>query len=337
MKLFATATGRIRGMNDVNVLLNFLDHRRAGIRNSAFSALAGVPDLNDATISRLKEMTDDRSFMVRKTATLKLAGMLRNYVSEGFIEIITDGSKDDKLELLKIIEQRGKADDETILLTIMHGLRDRNETVRIQSLATAEASGSRHLIPYVAGCLQEKHHKVRIIAAGALFNIGGADATDYLIGLLADKHIDVAATARQYLRRIDYSIAEKAVNDGKFMALVKGMNGMEPVRKLTVQKIGEEEIREGLSLLYIGCMDRYREVRIEALKSISVFRSPSSVEYVEKLLNDRSVNVRLEAVRTLESIGDQHALIALEWGLDDRKNAVRKAAHNAIVRIKSAK
>lgn len=337
MTLFTTNTGRIRNMNDVNALLTFLDHRRAGVRYSTFSALTGAVNLDDASINRLKEMTGHRSPVVRNAATLKLAGVLRNYVSDEFIKIITAGSKNNRLELLKIIEQRGKTDDETILLTIMHGLRDKNESVRIQSLAAAEASGSRHLAPHVAGLLNEKHHKVRINAAGTLFRIGGDDATDYLIGLLADKHIDVAATARQYLKRLDYRIAEKALRDEKFISLVRGMNDREPVRKLTVQKIGEESIRDGLSLLHRACSDKYREVRIEALKAIAVFKSPSSVEFVEKLLNDRSMNVRLEAIHTLESIGDQRALIALEWGLDDRKSSVRKAAHNAIVRLRSAK
>ncbi len=337
MKLFTTDAGTIRGIGGVNALLNFIDHKTSGIRYNALSALAGVPDMNDATISRLKKMAEDRSPIVKKAAILKLAGVIPGYVSGGFVDIVAEGSKDEKLELLKIIEKRGKSGDETILMVIMHGLRDKNESVKLQALAAAEASGSKHLVPYVAGCLNAKHHKVRIYAAGTLFKVGGKDATDYLIGLLADKNIDVVSTARQYLKRIDYRLAEKAIKDEKFMSLVKGMNDKEPVRKLTIQKIGEEEIREGLSLLHRGCSDRYREVRFEALKAISVFKSPSSVEYVEKLLNDRSLNIRMEAIRTLESIGDQCALIALEWGLDDRKDVVRKAAHNAIVRLKSVK
>ena len=147
----------------------------------------------------------------------------------------------------------------------------------------------------------------------------------------------MVSAARRHLSKIEYQTAQKAVLDVTFITLVNGMNDREPVRKMTVQKIGEESIREGLSLLHLGCKDKFREVRVEALKSISDFKSPSSDECIEKLLTDRSQKVRLEAVHALESIGDERALIALEWALDDRKNVVRKAAHNAIVRLKEAK
>ncbi len=337
MQLFATNVGRLERANDVTGLLNCLDHKSAGIRYHAFYALMGDSNLNETIISKLKEMENDRSFMVKIAATLKFAAMWDNYVSRNFIYVITEGTRDDKHELLRIIEQRGKSENEIILLTIMHGLRDKKESVRLRALSAAQAVKNRHLIPYVAGCLNENHHKVRLSAAGVLFGIGGNDVTDYLIGLLADSNIDVVSAARQYLKKIDFDLAEKALHDRDFMLLVKGMNDREPVRKQTVQKIGEEKIREGLSLLHNACSDKYREVRIEALKSIAVFKSPSSVEYVEKLLSDRVMKVRLEAVRTLESIGDQRSLIALEWGLDDRKDAVRKAAHNAIVKLSSAR
>lgn len=337
MKLFTTDSTRIRSIKDASAVLPFFDRRYSGIRFNPFSTLAGNPNLNDATISMLKKMADDRSPMVRKTASLKLAGILPGYVSENFIEIITNGTKDAKLELLAVIAQRGRTGDETLLMVIMHGLRDKNESVRMQALAAADASGNKHLLPYVAERIDEKHYKVRLSVASTLYKIGGKDSTGHLIGMLADKNIDVAASARQHLKKIDYKLAEKAVGDEKFISLVRGMNDREPVRKLTVQKIGEESIRDGLPLLHRACSDRFREVRIEALKGIAVFSNPSSVEFVEKLLSDRSLNVRLQAVLTLESIGDERALIALEWGLDDKKDAVRKAAHNAIVRLKSAK
>ncbi|HPS88081.1 MAG TPA: HEAT repeat domain-containing protein [Spirochaetota bacterium] len=332
--IFTATVGRFERMNDVAGLISCLDHKREAVRFNAFNALAGVTDPDDTIISRLKKMVNDRSIRVKTAATLKLAGMGDNSVSDKFIDIIVNGSKDEKVELLKVIAQKGNSEDETVLQVIMHGLRDKKEPVKIQAIAAAEAAGSMHLIPYIAECLNEKLHKIRLYAAHALFTIGGDKVVDYLIGLLADKNPDVVFAARRYLSQIDYQTAQQAVYDVRFTALVNGMNDREPVRKLTVQKIGEESIREGLSLLHLGCRDKYREVRIEALKSISVFRSPSSVEFIEKLLNDRSPKVRLEAVHTLESIGDEKALIALEWALDDKKDAVRKAAHNAIVRTK---
>jgi HEAT repeat protein len=335
MMLFTANVGKLEKMNDVNGLMLCLNHKKADVRYTAFNALAGGTGLSETIMLKLKEMANDRSRKVKTAATLKFAEMGDNSVSDNFNDIIISGTMDEKIELLKIITRNGKSEDEKVLQVIMHGLHDKKESVKLQALTAAEAAGSRHLIPYAAECLNEKHHKVRLCAANTLFAIGGDEVIDYLIGLLADKHIDVVFAARRHLSKIDYVTAQIAANDVQFITLLNGMNDREPVRKQTVQKIGEESIREGLSLLHLGCKDKYREVRIEALKSISVFRSPSSVEFVEKLLNDRSQKVRLEAVHTLESIGDARALIALEWALDDRKDVVRKAAHNAIVRIKS--
>jgi len=335
MNFLTTNVAKLEKMNDVSGLILCLDHKRPGVRFSAFTALAGLNDLNDVIINRLKEMTNDRSPMIKTMATLKFAGMGDNSVTQNFMDIIVEGSRDEKIELLKIITQNGITGDETVLQVIMHGLMDKKEPVKLHALAAAEAVKSRHLIPYVAGCLNEAHHKVRLCAANTLFAIGGEEVVDYLIGLLADKNSEVVSAARRYLTKINYRLAQNAVNDREFAVLVSGMNDREPVRKLTVQKIGEESIREGLSLLYLGCKDPFREVRIESLKSIAVFKSPSSVEPVEKLLTDRSWKVRLEAIHTLESIGDDRSVNALEWALDDRKDFVRKAAHNAIVRLKS--
>ena len=334
MMLFTNNVQKLEKMNDVIGLMNCLDHKKADVRYSAFNALAGVSNPNDNIVKKLKEMTNDRSPRVKTIATLKFAGMGDKSVSHNFIDIIIDGSMEDKIDLLKIISQRGESNDEITLQVVMHGLRDKKESVKLQAIASAESIKSRHLIPYIAECLNEKHHKVRLCAANALFVTGGEDIVDYLIGLLADKHTDVVFAARRYLTKLNYTNAKKAATDVQFITLVNGMNDREPVRKLTVQKIGEESIREGLSLLHLGCRDTFREVRIEALKSISVFKSPSSVEFVEKLLTDRSQKVRLEAIHTLEKIGNAQAINALEWALDDKKAIVREAAHNAIARLK---
>lgn len=335
MMMLTAGVGRFEKMNDVTGLMNCLEHKRAAVRYNALTALEKVSDPDDTILNRIKNMVNDRSIRVKTAATLKFARMGDNTVTCNFMDIITEGTQEEKIELLKIITHKGKNEDGTVLQVIMHGLRDKKEPVKLQAIAAAEAAGSRHLIPYIAECLNEKHHKVRLCAANALFTIGGDEVIDYLIGLLADKHLDVVFAARRYLSKLEYTTAQNAVFDMQFLTLANGMNDREPVRKWTVQKIGEESIREGLSLLHLGCRDKYREVRIESLKSIAVFKSPSSVEFVEKMLNDRSQKVRLEAVHALESIGDERALIALEWALDDRKDVVRRTAHNAILRVRA--
>src|SRR5208337_1174204 len=180
----------------------------------------------------------------------------------------------------------------------------------------------------------EKHRDLRVRAAKALYDVGGNDSVDYLIGLLADRDLVVQATARSFLESIEDERAQKALHDSQFTQLIKGMNDKEPVRRETAREIGNAAIKEGLPLLHRACEDKFREVRIEALKAIAAFKNPSSIHFVAKLLNDRFLDVRLEAIKTLAQIGDLYAVKALEHAAEDRNKQVRMSAQRAIDRMK---
>ncbi|HPS57975.1 MAG TPA: HEAT repeat domain-containing protein [Spirochaetota bacterium] len=314
-------------------LLTYLDHKNPGIRYSAFAALAERADEDAAVSERLKKMVTDSDSWVRTVATLKFAGPGEASVSKSMMEIMNDGSQDDKLELLRVVSGLGLSSDETVLRVILKGLADKKETVKLQAIRAAGKVRSVHLVPNLGDLLHEKHHKIRLYIAESLFHIGGEEATDYLIGLLADKEPEVQAAARSYLEHSSFEYARKAIHDAGFMQLVREMHDREPVRKATAERIGREQIREGLALLHRACRDKYREVRIEALKSIAVFRNPNSVDAAAKLMDDKYHDVRLEAVNTLEKIGGINAAAAVERGLIDKSGEVRKAAEKALEKM----
>jgi len=112
------------------------------------------------------------------------------------------------------------------------------------------------------------------------------------------------------------------------------MSDTEPVREKTAQRIGQDRIREGLALLHNACRDKYRGVRIEALKSIAIFKHQSSIDVVEKLLYDKFPEVRIEALQTLERIGGPRALEAIENIPTDKKKIVREAIERTLARMK---
>lgn len=335
MGLFTPNIRKLAKKDDVPALLKCLSHRRPEVRYGAFAALAGR-ERDEEVMRKLRVMVDDPDPWVKTIAVLKFAELGDPSIAENLVEIITDGSREARIALLDIIAGRGPSEDRSIIEVIRFALADKKEIIRRHAIIAAGASRSRRLVPFLADRLREKHHDIRIHAAKAMYLIGGEESADYLIGLLADNDSVVRDEARACLATMEYEHARKALGDARFMELIKGMNDKEPVRRRTAQYIGDAGIREGLPLLHRACHDRYKGVRIEALRAMAAFRSPTSVDPAAKLLKDKFYDVRLEAVCTLEQIADARSLEALKSVLDDRIKAVRDRAHLAYRRIEQA-
>lgn len=320
---------------DIAELVKHLDHKNAGERYSAFVALARKDDLANDINNKLKKMVNDPDPWVKTIASLHFAkkGNL-SAISANLMEIVKKGSQSDKVELLQIIAGRGATSDDTVLQVLVAAMFDKKETIKIQAINAVAATKSTHMAPYLGQFLHEKHHKVRLHAAYALHSIGGEESTDYLIGFLIDKNKEVQAAARSYLETVSFEHAKKALHDADFMLLARAMNETEPIREKTAQKIGHERIREGLSLLHLACRDKFKRVRIEALKSIALFKNAASVDVVEKLLDDKYYDVRIEAIHTLEKIGGKRAVKAIKHALDDNHKEVRDTAQDTLLKMK---
>lgn len=335
MAILTPNIGKTEKEKDIADLVKHLDHKNAGERYSAFVALARKDDLDAEINNKLKTMVNDTDPWVKTIATLHFAkkGDM-SAISENLMEIMNKGTQNEKVELLQIIYGRGATSDETVLQVIVAGLHDKKETIKIQAINAAAATKSIHLVPYLGQFIHDKHHKVRLHAAYALHCVGGEESTDYLIGFLIDKNREVQAAARSYLETVTYEHAKKALHDADFMLLARAMEETEPVREKTAQKIGHERIREGLSLLHIACRDKFKRVRLEALRSIALFKNTTSVDVVEKLLDDKYYDVRIEAIHTLEKIGGKRALKAVKKALDDKHKEVRETAQETVLKMK---
>lgn len=336
MRIFAPNIKKLDKDNNIDELEKCLDNKRASVRYRAFVALSGRSGLASDKLGKLRGMSHDPDPWVKTIATLKFTDMGDSSVFDSLLEIIKKGSTDERIALLHVISGKGATENSIMLQVVMSGLIDKKETVRIQAAKTAAAVKSAHLVSYLGEMLHARHHKERLVAAQSLFDIGGEESIDYLIGLLADSHPEVHTAARLYLEKVENEYVKKALYEASFMQLIKDINGNEPSREKTAHYIGVEKIREGLPLLHRACRDRYKGVRIQALRSIAMFRSHSSTDIVEKLLEDRFHDVRLEALNTLEKIGGKKALKAVETSLSDKSREVRRRA-GQILGIKTEK
>lgn len=335
MGLFGPNIDTLKKNNDVAGLIKCLDYKKANIRCRAFMVLANMPHLDEQVVSKLRTMLKDPDETVRTVATLKFAEMGAPLRSRNLIELVTRGAWRDKIELLKIITGRGPNVDGPILEVVVLALVDKKDIVRYEAVHTAGATKKGHLVPNIAACLRDRHSIMRIQVANALCSIGDERSVDFLIGLLADVHEDVRSAARACLASIDSDLARRVLHDTRFAQLVSGMGDLEPIRKETARKIGDELIREGLPLLHRACHDKYKEVRLAAVRSIAAFAEPSSVDCITLLLKDKFYDIRLEAVRALGHIHGTDSVKALRAALSDKNSRVRDEAESVLKKLNS--
>lgn len=334
MGLFTPDINRLAKNNRVSELLRCLNHKNPGVRYSAFTALSKRTDLSEEIRTRLKNvMHDDPDPWMRTTATLRYADLSDHSVAENLIKIIKEGSLKSKLALLRQIENNGQTSDVTILQIIIIGLTDEKVLVRLQAIMAANSSKNPQLIQHLGDRLGEKHARGRLFAAKALYNIGREESLRYLIKLLADKNTEVHSAARTYITAIITETTRRAVLESAIGTPLEPINPDLPESEQPFRVRRDALIREALEILYRGCRDRYRAVRIEALKSIAIFRDRSSFEMLEMMLKDRFPEVRIEAINTLEKLGGKQAIDAIDSVRHDRKRHVRDAAERALARL----
>ncbi len=334
MGLFSPDINRLSKNNRIPELLKCLDHKSAGVRYSAFTALSGKTGLSEEAIERLKKvMYDDPDPWMRTTATLRFADLSDHSVSENLIKIIKEGSLKGKLALLRLIEDNGPTSDVTVLQIIIIGLTDSKILVRLQAITSANSSKNFQLMPYLGELLKEKHARARLFAAKALYNIGREESLPYLVKLLADKNTEVHSAARTYIAAIINDTNRRIIIEDAAGMMVDGIESGSGEAVLPFRSRRDALIKESLQILYAGCRDRYRAVRIEALKSIAVFRERSSTAAVAEMVHDRFPEVRIEAINTLEKIGGAEAVDAIGGAIKDRKRNVRDTAIRALARL----
>lgn len=331
MGLFTPDIYKLKKQNRVAELTRLLDHKDKEVRYSAFSALASRTDLSDEIIEKFKIMMhSDPDHWIRTMVTLRFARLGDPSVSTNLLEIIKEGALKSRLELLRFITNNGPTADVTILQIVIIALSDSNILVRMQAITAANSVKNTQLIPHLGAMLGEQQYKVRLLAAKALYNIDRVESTDFLISLLNDKNLQVLSAVRTYLTAINADRSYKILSNTPFI----DPDDDEPVYGKIVQGIGPESMEKALSTLAEACRDRYRLIRVEALKSLAIFKDPAAVDMAEKLLYDRFPEVRTEALYTLEKIGSRRALKAIERKGKDKKRAVRDATDKVLARMR---
>ncbi len=162
-------------------------------------------------------------------------------------------------------------------------------------------AGSKKAVPALVGVLDSDDAPLRRAAADALRKLGDKKAAKAIVGLLDDRIPNVRRSAVLALAELD----------GKGYA---------------------EQIIEHVK-------DPDRSVRRAMVQGLVKIDDESIVEPMLRLSRDREVDVRHEAVRHLDLVAkfDRAAVDRLIEALSDRSNEVRRAAAEALMRLKDTR
>ncbi len=333
MGLFMPNIEKLEKSGDIDGLLKCLKHRNSDVKIEAFKALA--KRISDKRIrDELRKVMDETDTEVVVTAVLTFFNLGEDVKFEKLYDIMNNATKRQKIEALKIIEEKCAPGTKEITSVLVKAITDTNLIVVKQAIVTIGKLKNSLTIGYLAQRLNEQSYTIRLLAVDALSSIGGDQVVDALIGGLLDSNHIVRNHATSALMKIGTEKALKALNDTTFLAIIKGMGDMETVRIETIEHIAKQKIVEALGLLHKACSDKYKGVRIEALKAVAVFASKDSLHSVIPMLSDKFYDVRLEAVKALGNIPCQESLDALEKVLDDKNFSVKHEAKIAYDSIK---
>jgi HEAT repeat protein len=152
---------------------------------------------------------------------------------------------------------------------------------------------------------------------------------------LTDSNPEVRKSAEESLKKVGTDKALGALRDAPFMLIVKNMNESVSKRLTTVINIGKQKKEFGLPLLHKACYDEYKNIRIEAIKSIALLRDESSLSTLIELLSDKYYDVRIESIKTLTRYNSMIALNALKQARNDPNTNVKLEAKRAYAALSS--
>ncbi len=334
MGFFSSNSKEPENENDIDSLLNLLNHKNPSTRLNAFTTLLKkLPD--EELYDRLKILIDDPDKDVSLTAAIDLFEKGYKGSLEKFHSIIVQGKLKEKIKIIRALAENSENDNIDAVNILFIASNDRKVTVRLEALKALGNYTAGIVVKRLIDSLNSDNFQIRTAAVHALGQIGTDLVVDLLTGALIDKHPAVRKAAKESLETIDSDMAREALGNRTFMQLVKRMSEDTMKRQKMAQEIGRKEIYEGLPLICKTCFDEYKSVRIESTRSMGLFRDPETIDILEKVLDDKYYDVRIEALLALEKINSIKALEVIEKAKNDKNSNVKEQADKSYMTLRS--
>jgi len=316
----------MKAKKDVEGLIQALKNKRnVYIRRDAASALGDTGDAR--AIDPLVESLGDPNKDVRNAAVEaigKLGGDPRA------VELLLDFLKDKR----SIIREEaasalGKVGHKNAVDPLIQALKDESWLVRQNAATSLGMIPDARAVEPLIQVLKDEDKDIRQIAVSALGNIGDARATEALIQTLKDEDKDIRQTAASALGNTgDAKAVEALIQTLKDESARVRYQAVE-----SLEKIGDSRAVEPLiqALKDKGWIETAVETPpkgklLDSFIEIGKKEKPSSP-------NSNKAWVRQKAIEALAKLGDARAVAPITEALNDKHEAIRTSAKEALERI----
>lgn len=203
---------------------------------------------------------------------------------------------------------------------LLDGLLDDDPRLRVRCARLAGALRIDAALPWLGVQLNASERPVRWAAARALGRIGGARATDLLLGALRTRRLPSSRLVIELSRAAPDLYLESWMRAPQNVA----------VRAQLAAAIGLRGRRSGLEPLRRLASEGTERERATACRSLGLIANPQPGAEFQSALAHRSWRVRRAAARALGEIGDRSWLPALQETLYDPHPSTRYAAARAL-------
>ncbi len=320
---------KIKNAGQTEKLVQLLKHRRSQTREEALTALFEIAHGNKDITEKMRVALDDKNIKVRQRAALIFARMGDTGVIDNLNEIISHGTINEQIEVLRILPHYYSKDNEKITQIFALALKDKKPAVQVEAIKSIGEMEMETMAFYLLEFANHPVAKFRLETVYALGRVKNPIGVDSLIGSLTDSSSEVRKVAEESLKSIGSDRALSALKDAPFMLMVKNMNESVSKRLTTVINIGKQKKEFGLQLLHKACFDEYKNIRIEAIKSVGSLRDSSSMTTLVELLSDKYYDVRIEAIRSLSRFNSLVALNSIKSAMNDANTNVKLEAKKA--------
>jgi len=326
---------KIVAANDTEKLLSLLKHRSMQVRIDSMLALFKLFENDEESRNRMRFLLSDKNPRVKNRAAMQFARYGDTDVIDILFEIISSGPLGEQIEVLRLLPHFYSWENDKITQILALALRDKKLTVQSEAIKSIGEMKIETMAFYLLDFVNHPSVRVRHDAVVALGRTKNPIATDELIGSLTDSSPEVRKAAEAALRQIGTEKAVGSLKDAPFMLMVKTMNESVAKRLLTVVNIGKQKKEIGVPLLHKACHDEYKNIRIEAIKSIGFIRHSSSLNVLIEMLNDSYYDVRIEAIKTLVRYNSVTALNAIKQAMSDPNTNVKNEAKRGYAKLKT--
>ena len=312
-----------------DALIKALADENEKVRARAAYSLGKIGDKR--AIPSLVDLLKDFDSQVRFAAVYSISRIRDPEAIKGLIQAIRDGDE----ELRKLAERELLYHNSPYAYEpLLDALKDDDWYIRMTAIRILKSTQNEPRVEdYFIAALKDDNGKVRVSAAKALKFTRNASAEAPLIGIIKDEKWPDRQHAIYALRNIGNKEAVSCL-----IAALKDQD--KEIREAAVSVLGDIYGRIEDPRIVEPIIDSFKdpepEVRAAAAGALARFGN-QSMDALILVLEDKDINVKLAAIRSLRSIDNPGAVDLLLPLLEDTNMDVRIEAINALASIRDPK